>query len=126
MTSDEQRCRRCGWPLAESREKGCVPGDCSFRCDCARVHRPGCPLYTAPPCKRCDELRAEVERLRAERDRCRALIKALYSLVLWLDKGCSVAPDECYRSQGWESLDDDCPRWQQIFKEATGEDHEDQ
>jgi hypothetical protein len=25
------RCYACRWPLAESREKGCVPGDCSFR-----------------------------------------------------------------------------------------------
>lgn len=25
------RCEVCGWPLAESREKGCVDGDCSYR-----------------------------------------------------------------------------------------------
>lgn len=25
------RCKRCGWPLAESRDKGCVEGDCSYR-----------------------------------------------------------------------------------------------
>jgi hypothetical protein len=27
------RCIICNWPLAESREKGCVPGDCSYRPD---------------------------------------------------------------------------------------------
>ena len=27
------RCEICDWPLAESREKGCVPGDCSYRPD---------------------------------------------------------------------------------------------
>jgi hypothetical protein len=27
------RCEVCDWPLAESREKGCVPGDCSYRPD---------------------------------------------------------------------------------------------
>lgn len=26
-----QRCEICDWPLAESPEKGCVPGDCSYR-----------------------------------------------------------------------------------------------
>ncbi|MGD9882306.1 MAG: hypothetical protein AB7F22_30175 [Reyranella sp.] len=25
------RCYACGWPLAESQENGCIPGDCSFR-----------------------------------------------------------------------------------------------
>lgn len=25
------RCVICEWPLAESRDKGCVPGDCSYR-----------------------------------------------------------------------------------------------
>lgn len=25
------RCTVCGWPLAESRDKGCVDGDCSYR-----------------------------------------------------------------------------------------------
>jgi len=25
------RCEVCGWPLAESREGGCVPGNCSYR-----------------------------------------------------------------------------------------------
>ena len=32
--SDEkttERCAVCGWPLAESREKGCMRGDCSMR-----------------------------------------------------------------------------------------------
>lgn len=28
---DETRCRVCGWPLAESVDKGCVPGNCSQR-----------------------------------------------------------------------------------------------
>lgn len=28
---DETRCRVCGWPLAESADKGCVPGNCSQR-----------------------------------------------------------------------------------------------
>lgn len=27
----EGRCQVCGWPLAESADKGCVPGDCSMR-----------------------------------------------------------------------------------------------
>ena len=27
----ESRCERCGWPLTESRDKGCVAGDCSYR-----------------------------------------------------------------------------------------------
>lgn len=26
-----ERCETCGWPLAKSREEGCVPGDCSYR-----------------------------------------------------------------------------------------------
>ena len=30
---DPSRCEICDWPLAESREKGCVPGDCSYRPD---------------------------------------------------------------------------------------------
>lgn len=25
------RCTVCGWPLAESQDKGCVEGDCSYR-----------------------------------------------------------------------------------------------
>lgn len=25
------RCMACGWPLAESADKGCVQGNCSFR-----------------------------------------------------------------------------------------------
>ena len=25
------RCIICHWPLAENREKGCAPGDCSYR-----------------------------------------------------------------------------------------------
>lgn len=25
------RCTVCGWPLAESRDKGCVEGNCSYR-----------------------------------------------------------------------------------------------
>jgi len=29
---DETRCERCGWPLAESAARGCVPGNCSYRC----------------------------------------------------------------------------------------------
>jgi hypothetical protein len=28
---DEARCRVCGWPLAESADRGCVPGNCSMR-----------------------------------------------------------------------------------------------
>jgi len=28
---DERRCRVCGWPLAETAEKGCVPDNCSLR-----------------------------------------------------------------------------------------------
>lgn len=28
---EEGRCPICSWPYAESREKGCVPGDCSYR-----------------------------------------------------------------------------------------------
>ena len=27
------RCMACAWPLAQSKEKGCVPMDCSFRPD---------------------------------------------------------------------------------------------
>lgn len=27
----EDRCRRCGWPLAKSIREGCVPGNCSYR-----------------------------------------------------------------------------------------------
>jgi hypothetical protein len=27
------RCPICDWPMAESRESGCVPGDCSYRPD---------------------------------------------------------------------------------------------
>jgi hypothetical protein len=30
---DPTRCEICDWPLAESREFGCVPGDCSYRPD---------------------------------------------------------------------------------------------
>jgi len=30
-TAAEGRCMVCGWPLAKSREQGCVQGDCSFR-----------------------------------------------------------------------------------------------
>lgn len=30
---DPSRCEICDWPLADSPEKGCVPGDCSYRPD---------------------------------------------------------------------------------------------
>jgi len=30
---DDARCEVCDWPLADSRAKGCVPGDCSYRPD---------------------------------------------------------------------------------------------
>lgn len=26
-----ERCDYCSWPLASSREEGCLPGDCSMR-----------------------------------------------------------------------------------------------
>lgn len=26
-----ERCEICDWPLAESRDKGCVQGDCAYR-----------------------------------------------------------------------------------------------
>ena len=26
-----EQCERCGWPLAETSDKGCVPGNCSQR-----------------------------------------------------------------------------------------------
>ena len=54
------------------------------------------------------------------------LAKGLHALALWLDQGCSAAPDENYRSQGWESLEEDCPGWRAIFKELTGDDTEGQ
>ncbi len=42
------RCKRCNWPLAATRDQGCVDGDCSFRCNCSPGgHRKGCPLRTA-------------------------------------------------------------------------------
>lgn len=28
-----RRCEVCNWPLAESQEHGCIPGDCSYRPD---------------------------------------------------------------------------------------------
>lgn len=28
---DIPRCEKCAWPLSDSREQGCVPGDCSYR-----------------------------------------------------------------------------------------------
>lgn len=37
---DPTRCPVCDWPLAESQEKGCIPGDCSYRPE------PGTPEYT--------------------------------------------------------------------------------
>lgn len=38
------RCEVCGWPLAESADKGCVTGDCSYRphagtAECARIEK---------------------------------------------------------------------------------------
>jgi hypothetical protein len=30
-TDTTPRCEICDWPLAESEEKGCVPGNCSYR-----------------------------------------------------------------------------------------------
>ena len=30
-TKDDSRCAVCGWPLAESADKGCVRGNCSLR-----------------------------------------------------------------------------------------------
>jgi hypothetical protein len=30
---ETKRCEVCDWPLADSREKGCVQGDCSYRPD---------------------------------------------------------------------------------------------
>ena len=45
VIDDTKRCKRCNWPLAKSRELGCVEGDCSFRCGCPpNGHRPICPL----------------------------------------------------------------------------------
>lgn len=29
--ADESRCEVCDWPLADSPEKGCVKGNCSYR-----------------------------------------------------------------------------------------------
>lgn len=29
--AEERRCVLCGWPLADSEDKGCVVGNCSFR-----------------------------------------------------------------------------------------------
>lgn len=29
--SDPKRCVRCGWPLRDDPEKGCVEGNCSYR-----------------------------------------------------------------------------------------------
>lgn len=29
-TDDVVRCDKCGWPLAQSTEQGCVPGNCSI------------------------------------------------------------------------------------------------
>jgi len=52
------------------------------------------------------------------------LAKALHTLALWLDSGCSAPPDESYRSQGWESVEEDVPGWRAIYKELTGVDTE--
>jgi hypothetical protein len=52
------------------------------------------------------------------------LLKGLHTLCLWLDKGASAPPDESYRSQGWESLEEEIPDWRAIFKELTGADPE--
>lgn len=31
QSRDSGHCEVCGWPLADSQEHGCVPGDCSYR-----------------------------------------------------------------------------------------------
>lgn len=54
---DETRCRVCGWPLAESADRGCVPGNCS--------QRPA-PAVRADAGYEADALRAEVAALRAQ------------------------------------------------------------
>lgn len=49
MSTEENRCPRCGWPFAEAADRGCVPGNCSFRCACldhGPEHAHGCPIRT--------------------------------------------------------------------------------
>jgi len=49
------RCDVCDWTLAESRDKGCVPGDCSYR-----------PEQGSPEWYRIKARQEEIERQRAE------------------------------------------------------------
>jgi len=44
LEAEPKRCKRCDWPLAATREEGCVEGDCSFRCGCFPNHREDCRL----------------------------------------------------------------------------------
>lgn len=46
------RCAICDWPIAKSREEGCVPGDCSYRPD------PGSPEWSRIQTRR-NELAAQ-------------------------------------------------------------------
>lgn len=54
----EGRCDICDWTLAESRDKGCVPGDCSYR-----------PTEGTDEWLRIKARRVEVERQRVEHAR---------------------------------------------------------
>lgn len=71
---DNNRCAICGWPLAESQDKGCMRGDCSLRpfpsryYDAERARREYAPhkLPDEAPPSREEELGAEICRLRAQ------------------------------------------------------------
>lgn len=76
-----ERCPICSWPMAESQEGGCVPGDCSYR--------PDDPIEQ----QRIRRRRAEIERgatqalhefatdYRKQEETIAALVKALTDLL---------------------------------------------
>ena len=92
---DETRCRVCGWPLADTREEGCVLGNCSQR-----------PPPSIPVAERCQSYStdltaaAQVETMLGARLRWPQYINALRIIV---KRDCS----EWARLYGYDGAWDD-------------------
>lgn len=86
------RCQVCGWPLADTLENGCVPGNCSMR-----------PKPSLTPV---DELqgatRKPYEMVIGERDAARAEVKRLRDILIAMYQGGEALPSSVFHEvAGW-------------------------